>query len=237
MENHKTPVILLHSALGTSNDLSELETTLREQGFNPLSFTFSGHGHNPVEAKEFRIDFFAHELDRFIKNNNLESPVVFGHSMGGYIALYHKANFEDSPIRAIYGYGIKFNWTEQAVLKELPMLNPEHLEKNFPGQVELLIQKHGTGWKQLLRQTAHMIQNLEKLDGLTKEDLSDITVPVYLLLGDQDRMVTSEETTLTANSLPQGHVKTISHSKHDIQRANIKEIAEILNRGAAENFI
>lgn len=236
MENLKTPIILLHSALGTSNDLNELETHLREEGLNPLSFTFSGHGHNPKEAKEFRIDFFANELDLFIKNNKLESPIVFGHSMGGYVALYHKANYEDSPVKAIYGHGVKFNWTEQAVLKELPMLNPEHLEKNFPQQVENLIQKHGTNWKQLLRQTAHMIQNLEKLDGLTKEDLNDITIPVYLLLGDQDRMVTSEETTLTANSLPRGYVKTISHSKHDIQRANIKEIAEILSLGLAENL-
>lgn len=236
MKNHKTPLILLHSALGASSDLAELESLLREQGENPLSFTFSGHGHNPKEPNEFRIDFFADELDRFIKNNNLEAPVVFGHSMGGYVALYHKANFEHSPIQAIYAYGVKFNWTEQAVLKELPLLNPEHLEKNFPQQVESLISKHGTNWKQLLRQTAHMIQNLEKLDGLTKEDLEDISIPVHLLLGDQDRLVSTEETNLAASTLPKGYVKTISNSKHDLQRANIKEIAQILVSGLTENY-
>lgn len=229
MEKNNSSIILLHSALGTSDDLAPLETSLREKGYNCYSFNFSGHGKEASDPKEFRIDFFAEELNDFILKNNIEAPAVFGHSMGGYVALYHKANYEDSPIRTIFGYGVKFNWTEQAVQKEIPMMNPENLEKNFPQHIENLKNKHNGRWKQLLRQTAHMIQNLEKLDGLTKEDLSDISIPVYLLLGDQDRLVTTEETALASSSLQKGYVKTISNSKHDIERANLKEIAQIID--------
>lgn len=235
MDKINSTVILLHSALGTSEDLLPLENYLREYGHDCCSFNFSGHGAEASDPKDFRIDFFAEELDDFIKKNALDNPVIFGHSMGGYVALYHKANYEDSPVRAILGYGVKFNWTEQAVLKELPMLNPEHIEQNFPQHVENLKKKHNGRWKQLLRLTAHMIQNLEKLDGLTKEDLNDINIPVTLLLGDQDRLVTTEETSLASANLQKGCVKTITNSKHDIERANLKEIAQIIDQSVREN--
>lgn len=47
-----------------------------------------------------------------------------------------------------------------------------------------------------MHSTAYMMQNLEKLDGLTKEDMDEVDIPVMLIRVDQDRMVTSEELSL-----------------------------------------
>ncbi|MFP5384951.1 MAG: alpha/beta fold hydrolase [Bacteriovoracia bacterium] len=228
MNKSKTPLLFLHGALGVAKDLEPLMTILQERGFETYSFNFSGHGINTPEPEEFRIDLFARDLETFLKQKNLKDPVVFGYSMGGYVALYHKANFEDSPIKQIFTYGTKFNWSPQAVTKELPMLVPETISEKFPHFALALKNKHGERWKQLLRSTAHMMQNLEKLDGLTREDLSDVDIPVYLILGDQDRMVTTEETQLTSSWIHHGTVKTLSHSKHELERSNLKEIANII---------
>jgi pimeloyl-ACP methyl ester carboxylesterase len=200
----------------------------RERGYEPHAFSFSGHGINSADPKEFRIDLFARDLDIFIKKNNLNAPVVFGHSMGGYVALYHKANFEDSPITKIFTYGTKFNWSEKSLSKELPLLNPDYLKEKYPSQVEILKAKHGDGWRQLLLSTAHMMQHLERIDGLSKEDLGSINIPVMLILGDQDRVVTTEETSNVNSFLKYGTIKTISHSKHELERSNLKEIAEMV---------
>ncbi len=228
MEKTKQSIILLHGALGTLGDLEALRIIFEEHDFETYSFNFSGHGLNGASPDEFRIDLFARDLEAFIKARQLVDPVIFGYSMGGYVALYHKANYEDSPISRIFTYGTKFNWSAQAVKKELPMLVPEHLEEKYPHFAEVLKSKHGDRWRHLLLSTAHMMQNLERLDGLTKEDLSDIEIPVVLILGDQDRVVTSEETHLTASWLHYGKVKTVSHSKHELERSNLKEIAEII---------
>lgn len=228
MEKTKSPIIFLHGALGVSEDMKPLMDLLAEKGFDTYAFNFSGHGLGAVDPAQFRIDHFAQDLEQFLKSKNLKNPVVFGYSMGGYVALYHKANFEDSPIKMIFTYGTKFNWSENAVSKELPMLVPEHISDKFPTFAETLLHKHGERWKQILRLTAHMMQNLERLDGLTKEDLNDIEIPVVLILGDQDRMVTSEETQLTSNALHHSQVKTISHSKHELERTNLREIAETI---------
>ncbi len=228
MSYTKAPLIFLHGALGISSDLEPLMALLKEKGVNCYSFTFSGHGQLLHEPAEFRIDLFARDLEEFLVKNNLKKPVIFGHSMGGYVALYHKAHTENSSIQKIFTYGTKFNWTESAVAKELQMMNPDHLLEKFPLFVETLKSKHGDRWRQVLRSTAHMMQNLERLDGLTREDMADIDIPVFLILGDQDRMVSTEETMLANSWLYHSLQKTVSHSKHELERANLREISEII---------
>lgn len=228
MNKNLPSIILLHGALGISRDLDVIATHLNEKGYKTYSFNFSGHGVGSAEPSEFRIDHFAKDLDTFLRGNEILNPVIFGYSMGGYVALYHKANYEDSPIKMIFTYGTKFNWSEKAVMKELPMLNPDHLMEKFPHFVDTLKEKHGERWKQILLSTAHMMQHLEKLDGLTKEDLNEVEIPVYLILGDQDRMVSTEETQLVHSWLHHSQVKTLSHSKHELERSNLRELANII---------
>jgi esterase/lipase len=127
MERKNKAVLFLHGALGVAQDLAPLMNLCQERGFETHSFSFSGHGLNAPEPTEFRIDLFARDLESYLKKHNLKDITIFGYSMGGYVALYHKANFEDSPIKMIFTYGTKFNWSEKAVSKDLPMLNPEHL--------------------------------------------------------------------------------------------------------------
>jgi esterase/lipase len=228
--NEKRTIIFLHGTLGTAKDLSPLMQLLEEKGYFVAAFNFPGHG-NPQGGQwpeEFRIDLFAREFDQFMKVKNYSRPIVFGHSIGGYVALYHKANFEDSPISQIITYGTKFNWSEKSVAKELPMLDPQHLQEKFPQNAEMLMEKHGERWKSLLFSTAHMMQHLEKLDGLSKEDLSEIDIPVTFILGDQDRVVSTEETLLTSNKMRKCQVKTLTHSKHELERSNLRELSEII---------
>jgi pimeloyl-ACP methyl ester carboxylesterase len=228
MNKLNSPIIFLHGALGISADIAPLMNLFEERGFKTFSFNFSGHGKNANLSTEFRIDTFANDLEKFIKVNNLIDPVVFGYSMGGYVALYHKANFEDSPIKMIFTYGTKFNWSAMSVSKELPMMDPDYLIEKFSHVAETLKAKHGENWKHIMRSTAHMMQNLERLDGLTREDMAEVDIPVFLMLGDQDRVVTSEETNFTKNWLHKAQVKTISHSKHELERSNLRTIADTI---------
>lgn len=229
MSAQKPTILFLHGALGVAQDMEPLMNLLSEKGYRTLAFNFSGHGTGAAWPNEFRIELFAKDLDKYVKEHELKNLTVFGYSMGGYVALFHKAHFEDSPIDRIITYGTKFNWSQTSVGRELLMLNPEHLESKFPTFSDTLKEKHGDRWKSILHSTAHLMQNLEKLDGLSREDLMDVDIPVTLLLGDQDRMVTTEETHLTKTWLHHADVKTVTHSKHEIDKANLKEISFIIN--------
>ena len=222
----KKNLILLHAELGIKEDLQPLKELLDDH-FNVHTFTFSGHG-NVAAQDEFRVEQFANELSEYIAKHNLTSPYVFGHGLGGYVALFHKANFEDSTIKKIFTYGTKFNWSPGVIAKELPLLDPQVVQEKFPHLAALFKKKHGDKWRWLLQSMAHLLQNLHKLDEITSDDLSEINVPVTLMLGDQDRVVSTEETQMAKKNLKLADIQIIAHSKHEMERANLKEISRII---------
>jgi pimeloyl-ACP methyl ester carboxylesterase len=223
----KKNLVLIHSTLGLPQDLDPIRESLSQE-FNIYSLHLAGHGSASTLPKDFTIEQFAQDLDSYFKQHHIDDAIVFGYSVGGYIAIYHKAHFENSPISQIVTYGTRFNWSQEHLSKEMPKLNPDELENRHPEASGLLKEKHGEKWKVLMRSVAHLYQNLERLDGLTKEDLEEIHIPVLLLVGDEDRTITKEESVLVKSWLHSVQVKTISHSKHEIERMNFSEINQIL---------
>ncbi len=221
----KKTLVCLHGALGTVEDFAPLANQLAED-FDLKLLNFSGHAKGTFWPKDFRIETFAQDLEDFFKQQQLTDVAVFGYSMGGYVALYHKANFEDSPITSILTYGTKFNWSEEEVLKETPKLDPVGIQTKVPHFAEELEIRHGERWKQVVRSTAHMMQNLQKLDGLSHEDLADVNCPVLILRGSEDRMVTLPESEKAANHLMNGRYAEIENGKHELSADNSEQIIQ-----------
>lgn len=221
----KKTLVCLHGALGTVEDFAPLANQLAED-FDLKLLNFSGHAKGTFWPKDFRIETFAQDLEDFFKQQQLTDVAVFGYSMGGYVALYHKANFEDSPITNILTYSTKFNWVEEEVLKETSKLDPVSIQTKVPHFAEELEIRHGERWKQVLRSTAHMMQNLQKLDGLTHEDLADVSCPVLILRGTEDRMVTMTESEKAANHLMNGRYVEIENGKHELSTENSEQIIQ-----------
>ena len=85
----KKTLLCLHGALGTVQDFAPVANALAEN-FDIKLLNFSGHGTGTYWPKEFRIETFAQELEDFFKEHSLKEVAVFGYSMGGYVALYHR---------------------------------------------------------------------------------------------------------------------------------------------------
>jgi len=226
MSAEKITVLFLHGALGTSEDLHPLMDQFEKKGYRTLAMNFSGHSKSTRAALEFRIENFAQDLETYIQKHSLKDLIVFGYSMGGYVALYHLAHFEDSPIRQVITYGTKFDWSEETLKREIPRLDPDFLQSKAPAFLQELASKHGPDrWKTLLLSTAHMMQNLERLDGLTKADVEDIKAQVLLLRGEEDKMVSAEETELMASWIPGAIYREIPGSRHEIEKADLSAIS------------
>ena len=81
----KPDLILLHGALGSQVQFSELSKKL-SSSFTIHTFNFSGYGGRPIDQAP-SIELFSQNLIDYIVENDLVSPFVFGYSMGGYVAL------------------------------------------------------------------------------------------------------------------------------------------------------
>ncbi len=219
-------IILLHGAIGAADQLANLENELINFDFKVFKFSFSGHGKTPFE-NHFGITQFAKELELFITKNNLIKPIVFGYSMGGYVALY-LASQQPLLMGNIITLGTKFNWTKDIVTKEIQLLNPQSILNKVPKYANTLQQRHGTNWIKLLEKTSLLMIELSELNLLNENNLSQINNFVALGLADNDSMVTIEETNTVFNNLKNAKQFNLINTKHPIESVNVLELCTII---------
>jgi pimeloyl-ACP methyl ester carboxylesterase len=208
-------LVLLHGALGHPMIFEPFISELSKY-FTVHTPLFSGHGNSELPQDGISIEKYALELKEFIEKENLNNVYVFGHSMGGYVALCYASQHSEK-INSIMTLGTKFDWTEEQALKESKMLNPEIIAGKVPQYAQLLETQHGEKWKQLLPSIAELMIALGKNPPL-KDNLATINVPVQIMVGDKDNMVTLEESAEVYRSLPNAKLAVLPDTRHPMDK-------------------
>lgn len=220
-------IILLHGAIGAADQLQGLADVLKQEGFDVYTPNFSGHGQAPFNPEGFGIDVFAGELQQYILSNKLETPAVFGYSMGGYVAL-HLAAKQPGLLGPIATLATKFNWTPETAAKEAKMLDPDTIVAKVPKFAEALQARHGGAWKELLSRTAGMMSDLGHRNVLDDEAIQGLKHKVMLGLGDSDTMVSLDETLHARSQLKNAALYMLPHTKHPLETVNVKLLGTVL---------
>lgn len=226
-----TDLVLLHGALGSKDQLTPLENALKEY-YNIFCFNFPGHGGQPVEPYDFSIAGFAAALKNFVAGHNISNPSVFGYSMGGFVALFAAA---EKMIRfnKIITLATKFDWSPAVAAKEAAMLDPEAMKTKVPAFVNILSERHAPqDWKEHLRLTSQLMQDLGNSNPLHAAALSQIHQPCLLMLGDHDKMVSQQETEAVQKQLPAATFHLLADTAHPIEKVNTQLLA-----GAIHDFL
>lgn len=217
-------LLVLHGALGAQQQFEELKTLLSRE-FTIHTLNFEGHGGRP-SGQPFSMDLFVQNVRDYLGENKLYSCSVFGYSMGGYVALKLAAQFPGT-VNEIVTLGTKFGWSPEIALKETAMLNPEKIEEKVPKFAAALAQLHAPlDWKEVMNKTAQLMLGLGNQPALTAQDFQAIEIPVTLLLGSEDVMVTPEETLAVQQQLPNATFEQVSGWQHPIERVNKEELAQ-----------
>ncbi|TZF99904.1 alpha/beta hydrolase (plasmid) [Chryseobacterium panacisoli] len=208
-------LLLLHGALSHSDIFIPYLNTL-SQYFTIHTPLFSGHGNLELPAEGISIEKYTQELSEYCEVNKLTDVSIFGHSMGGYTALcYAMKNPEN--VNSIITLGTKFDWTEEQALKESKMLNPDVILEKIPQYAQLLESQHGSKWKQLLPAIADLMIDLGKNPPL-ENNLATINIPIQIMVGDKDNMVTLEESSRVYRSLPNAKLAVLPGTKHPLDK-------------------
>lgn len=224
-------LILLHGALGSASQMKELQTALESQ-FNVYTLEFDGHGKKAAALDALDIKHMALELDQFMTHHAISDPIVFGYSMGGYVALYHASKLPNK-IAKVITLATKFDWNPESSVKETSMLDPELMEKQIPAFCEVLNHRHGSSWKQLVNNTVEMMMRLGKNQELPDAELKKIRIPVLVCLGDKDKMVSASESNHAVSNLENGKLQILPDTSHPLERVNCKLLAELIGTFAS----
>lgn len=221
-------LILLHGAIGSSEQLRSLADEL-STSFIIHNPDFPGHGGNETKI-DFTIQYFAEHVKAYCQMQGIHSVSIFGYSMGGYVALYLARHYP-SLVKSIITLATKFVWDKEIAEKECNMLVPETIEKKIPAFAEILQQRHAPAdWKKVLHKTCTMLKKLGENNELNNEDLSAIAIPVLVMIGDRDKMVSIEETKEAYKQLSNSQLSVLPSTPHQIERTDPVLLAFIIRK-------
>lgn len=221
----KKDLLILHGALGAISQFEALKAELSTH-YTVHGLTFSGHGGKPAHHA-FGIEQFAGELNDFIEEFGLHEAPIFGYSMGGYVALY--AASQGLRTKGIVTLGTKMHWTPEGAAKEIAQLQPALIEEKVPAFAAQQAALHAPlDWKAVMQATASMMRDLGNTPLLTGESLASVTCPVYCLRGDQDRMVSAEETRWAVAHLSKASYTELPDTPHPIEKVQAVNLARVI---------
>ena len=220
-------LIILHGALGAKSQFEQLASPLKNH-FDVHILEFNGHGAKADDSVDFSIELFAQNLKEFMQENGIQKPLIFGYSMGGYVALKLESQYPGS-IEKLVTLGTKFDWNPESAEKEAKMLNAEKIAEKVPAFANYLKSLHGEeNWKAVLERTAKMMLELGNKPVLKSYDFHHIQIPVQLLRGEKDVMVTKEETTEVQSLLGNGSYHEVAEWVHPINLVPSDQLAQQL---------
>jgi pimeloyl-ACP methyl ester carboxylesterase len=216
-------LLLLHGAIGSEKQFDSLKSEFAND-YNVFTFNFPGHGGIEIPPDGFSIDMFAKSVIDFLNANMLEKVSIFGYSMGGYVGMYLAKNFPER-VEKLITLATKFHWDEATSNNEIRMLDPEKIETKIPAFASELERRHQpVDWKEVLRATGRFLVAIGKSNPLKLDDYSGITIPILILIGDRDKMVTLEETVNIFKLLPNPQFGVLPNTPHPIEQVDVNII-------------
>ena len=217
-------VLFLHGALGSKEQFSTLTKELQHD-FTIDTLSFSGHGRTPSLDHAFTIQNCAHEVLNMLNDKQRLKTDIFGYSMGGYVALW-LARFYPDRIGKIFTLGTKLEWNEATAEKETKLLNAEKISAKVPAFAQELQDRHGEHeWHSVLQKTANLMHDLAK-HHLSDEDFRQIRSQVLLALGDQDNMVTKEESFHVEKHIPNAKFLELKDTPHPLDKVSVELLSK-----------
>ena len=201
------PLVLLHGN-GESSECFSAQIPVFSKKYRVIAVDTRGHGKSPRGDKPFTLAQFAEDLKNLLDNLELKKIYLLGFSDGGNIAITFMLKYPQYVEKLILNGA---NMTPNGVVPEVKRMFMKDWRK---ASVAAFFGRGDKRKKELL-------DLMVKEPHFTKEQLSAITVPTLVLVGNKD-MITESETDTIASSIPNS-TKRVLEGTHFIVSENSDE--------------
>lgn len=226
MNTSKT-ILLLPGALGCHAQFAELKKHLGP-GYDFPQYEFPGYGSRAAENSAHSLKDLANDLCAFLESNHLRGLRVFGHSMGGYVAVLAE-QMRPGSFSEIITLGTKWAWDEDFAKAENHKLDLGFLREKAPWFVERMSSYHGQeNLEKVFAFTAILMENLGRNPLLNDLNGVDKSCKIVIVRGGKDKMVTEVESTAFAQSHPNATYLRKDDWKHSYEDVPIVELTDVV---------
>jgi len=153
------PLVLIHGYCETGNMWLDFAEVLSNE-FRVLCPDLPGIGNSPISGDQLSLGEVAVSLEEWMESNQIENPILVGHSLGGYVSLallelmgnrikaiglFHSTAFaDDADKKAMRNRTITFlrkNGVEKFVTSFVPPLFPENRREELAKEIESAIEE------------------------------------------------------------------------------------------------
>ncbi len=244
---NKEAIVLLHGFCGSSAYWKSVNPFLNEN-YRIIQPDFRGHGESGTTSQEvYSMELFADDLKHLLDHLGLTEIVLFGHSLGGYVALAFAEKYPD------YLKGLSLIHStarpDDTMGKEKRLLAIEAIgEQGLPPFIEGLVPKlfapkHVESMPEVIDYTKLIgLQTkpeaaIATLKGMRERPdrnpvLRKSNVPILLVAGSEDQIIPVSKTF----SIEGKHITSIklSHSGHMSMLEAPEELSTVMERFLTE---
>ena len=222
------PLIIIHGLLGSSDNWVTISKSFAKN-FSVFMIDLRNHGRSP-HSDEFTIDAMMDDLLEFMQDQQLESAVVLGHSVGGWVTMNFAIRYPDKVEKLIiedfapkkYHYNlIEFmqwllNWDISGIksLREADhQLAEVFKELSVRGFIMKNLKRKKDGhfeWKPNLNA---IYNHLDQVSG-TLDENQIFAKPILFIRGGNSDYIKPQDEGLIKKHFPQANLKTIAGAGH-----------------------
>ena len=178
------PLLILHGLFGSSDNWGSLGKKFAENNLVYL-VDLRNHGRSP-HSKEMSYDLMADDLLELIQDENINSPIILGHSMGGKAALLFAEKYPKYLEKLIVAdIGIKaYPMHHDEILKGLNSVKLHEISSRNQAQQSIQSHIENLGIQQFLLKNLYWIEkgklawrmNLKQIEINIEEILKEINI-------------------------------------------------------------
>jgi len=237
-----SPLIILHGIFGTSDNWQTFGKQLAND-YQVFLIDLRNHGLSP-HSDTFDYPSMAEDLQQFIQQHQLGTPVVLGHSMGGKVAMFYAVKYPGqlSKLVVVDIAPRSYPVHHQHILEAMSSVNLSAVASR--GEVEEQLEPHLPDWgvrqfimKNLKREDDNTFswklnlssirENIENV-GVAVEAPRPVIKPVLFVRGEKSDYIRSEDEGLIHKIFPEAQLVTIEEAGHWVHAEQPQELYEAL---------
>lgn len=225
----ESPIIIFIHGFPLNKSMWDNQAKALKDNYRVIAYDIRGHGNSDVGTSDFSIDLFVNDLLSFMDALNIEKTIICGLSMGGYIALNaienHPERFNalilsdtnctaDTPEAKEKRMNAIENILENGVDKFaneliLNLFSNESFKRNLkeiPVVREMIVNTSTLSLHNSLHALAERKETCEKL--------SEIKVPVLIIVGKEDKITPPDAARFMQSKIKGSLLRIIEHGGH-----------------------
>lgn len=236
-------IVILHGVFGSSDNWLTIGKTIAAQGYRVFALDQRNHGQSP-RAEEQDYTSMAADLREFLTDQQLDDPVLIGHSMGGKTVMQYAMDYRNT-------------FSKLVVVDIAPRFYPVHHRDIIRGLkaidlMDLTSRNEADAvlsrYEPLVSVRQFLLKNLyrneqgrfdwrlnlpvieRELHGIGDELTNPriVTEPTLFMRGSESPYITDEDIPTIKRIFPNAYVETIQGASHWVQAEKPVEFVETL---------